>query len=45
MRAIDLIGHFAFIPELEHLIHDQKVNEFFQWKYPIYVEDDIDILV
>jgi len=45
MRAIDLIGHFAFIPELEHLIYDQKVNEFFQWKYPIYVEDDLDTLV
>ena len=42
-RPIDLIGHICFIEEFSHLIHDEKVNEFFKWKYPIYVEDDIDI--
>ena len=41
-RAIDLIGHFCFLPDLEHLIYDEKVNRYFEWKYPIYVEDDID---
>jgi hypothetical protein len=40
-RPLDLIGHFCFIPGLEHLIHDSIVNEFFEWKYPIYQEDDL----
>ena len=43
MRPIDLIGHFCFIPGMDHLIHDGKVNEFFKWKYPVYEEDDLDI--
>lgn len=40
-RPIDLIGHFCFIPGLEHLIHDEKVNELFNWKNPVYQEDDL----
>jgi len=40
-RPIDLIGHFCFIPGLEHLIHDDKVNELFIWKHPAYQEDDL----
>jgi RimJ/RimL family protein N-acetyltransferase len=43
MRAIDLIGHFCFIPGLDHLIFDQKVNELFRWKAPIYKEDDLEL--
>jgi hypothetical protein len=43
MRPIDLIGHFCFIPDLEHLITDEKVNSFFKWKYPVYTEDDLDL--
>lgn len=41
MRAVDLIGHFCFYPGLEHLIYDEKVNELFKWKFPIYQEDDL----
>jgi len=40
-RPIDLIGHFCFTPELEHLIYDEKVNELFKWKHPVYQEDDL----
>lgn len=41
MRPIDLIGHLAFIDDFQHLIHDQKVNEYFKWKLPPFVEDDL----
>ena len=41
-RPIDLIGHFCFIPGLEHLIYDDKVNEVFKWKYQIYEEEDLE---
>lgn len=44
-RPIDLIGHFCFIPGLDHLIYDEKVNEFFSWKYPVYQEDDLFLFV
>ena len=40
MRAIDLIGHLCFTPGLEHLIHDEQVNELFRWRAPIYTEID-----
>ena len=40
-RPIDLIGHLSFLPELDHLIHDEKVNDMFKWKFPIYQEDDL----
>lgn len=40
-RPIDLIGHFCFLPELDHLIDDEKVNALFEWKQPIYQEDDL----
>lgn len=43
IRPVDLIGHFCFIPGLEHLIYDQKVNDLFKWKYPIYEEEDLEI--
>lgn len=42
-RAIDLIGHFCFIEGLEHLIHDENVNELFRWRHPIYQEDDFEL--
>lgn len=41
MRPIDLIGHLAFIEDFQHLIYDEKVNEYFRWKLPLYVEDDL----
>ena len=41
MRAIDLIGHLCFTPGLEHLIHDEQVNELFRWRAPIYQEEDM----
>ena len=43
LRGVDLIGHFCFIPELQHLIDDEVVNEYFRWKFPIYQEDDLDL--
>jgi hypothetical protein len=42
MRAIDLIGHLCFTPGLEHLIHDEQVNELFRWRAPIYIEDELE---
>ena len=41
-RAIDLIGHPAMIPELNHLIHDEALSKFSEWSSPIYQEDDLD---
>jgi hypothetical protein len=43
MRPIDLLGHLCFIPNLEHLVHDPIVNRHFQWKLPIYQEDDLEM--
>ena len=43
MRAIDLIGHLCFTPGLEHLIHDEQVNELFRWRAPIYIEDELEL--
>jgi len=43
-RPIDLIGHFCFIPGLDHLIHDEKVNELFRWRAPIYMETELDLI-
>ena len=43
MRAIDLIGHLCFTPGLDHLIHDEQVNELFRWRAPIYIEDDMEL--
>ena len=43
MRAIDLIGHLCFTPGLEHLIHDEQVNELFRWRSPIYIEDELEL--
>ena len=42
MRAIDLIGHLCFTPGLEHLIHDEQVNELFRWRAPIYQEEELE---
>ena len=43
-RAIDLIGHPCMIDKFHHLIYDEILNEHFSWKYPIYVEDDLEML-
>jgi hypothetical protein len=36
----DLSPTKSFTPGLEHLIHDEQVNELFRWRAPLYIEDD-----
>jgi hypothetical protein len=40
-RAIDLIGHPCMIDKFHHLIHDEIINEHYRWKFPVYLEDDL----
>jgi len=31
------------LSQLAHLIHDEKVNELFRWRAPIYMENELDL--